>query len=196
MNSNPTHILTLVCLFTACTLTACADPEEVTSPDPEVSEAEQMRAGLTCEAETLEEDSIVVAGVGAQDGPPAFGQLPPGAMVASTYLRIQDTEEAAQVFDELNGPIIAELSAPAPGLMGLSIRISPACNTARTITVWESEEAMMQFVTGPAHSAAMMRTHEVSRGGSITDVWQVGSLPELDWAPVIDGFKNHEGPVY
>ena len=55
---------------------------------------------------------------------------------------------------------------------------------------------MMKFVMGPAHTAAMMRTAEVSRGGSITDVWQVDALPELEWAPVIVGFKDHEGPIY
>jgi heme-degrading monooxygenase HmoA len=156
---------------------------------------EQTRDESLCVAETLEEDSVAVAGVGAQDGPPAWGELPPDAVVAMTYLRLQDTPEAAARFEQVSGPVNEALMA-SPGLMGVSIRISASCNTARTMTVWASEEAMMGFVMGEAHVAAIQSTPEVSRGGSITSTWRLGDLEQVAFDAVAEGFVAHDGPVY
>ena len=51
--------------------------------------------------------------------------------------------------------------------------------------VWADEAAMMGFVVGPAHAAAMARTSDISRGGEQTDHWRVDALPAVGWAEVI-----------
>ena len=180
-------LVAMACLFGA----ACVAEE----PGDEAAGEQQTRDESLCVAEVLEEDSIVFAGVGAADGPPAWGELPPDAIVAMTYLRLKDTPEAGQRFQEVSGPVSAALQS-SPGLMGISIRQSASCNTARTMTVWASEEAMMGFVTGEAHLAAMQATSEVSRGGSITSTWRLGDLDEVEFAAVAEGFVAHDGPIY
>jgi len=144
----------------------------------------------SCIAETLEDDSVVTTDVSYSS------ELPEGAVVASTYLRLQDERSARRRFRQLNRPMNARLAGPATGLLRMSIRSSRACNVARTMTVWESEEAMMDFVVGPEHIEAIRSVNEVSRGGSITDVWAVDSMPDLEWGTVVAGFASHDGPVY
>lgn len=146
-----------------------------------------------CSATALEADSVIVIGVGSAMGPASWPQLPPTAVVAQTYLRLQSTAESRTTFDELNNAIIPELTA-APGLMGVSIRSSAACNTARTLTVWQDEAAMMGFVAGPAHSNAIASVGSVSRGGSITVAGALGTTA-VDWS-LVSRFGSHDGPVY
>ncbi len=177
---------TMMCLMVVASL-GCVEP---VTKDPV-----EGRNESTCVANVLEEDSMVVVGVGAPDGPPEWGVLPPTAIAASTYLRLQDTPVAGARFQELNRDI-AQALMTSPGLMGVSIRASAACNTARTLTVWASEEAMMGFVMSPAHITAMGATPEISRGGSITSTWGLDSLEEMSWRGVLPGFVGHEGPVY
>ena len=170
------------------------DDDDSSSPADQKKMAVQ---GLDCKAERIEDDASFELGVGAQDGPPGWpATLPPTAVVAMTYLQLKEGEEALAVFQELNAPIGAELSAPAAGLMGISIRISSACGTARTMTVWESEDAMMKFVTGPAHIQAIRRVGEVSRGGSITSTWRAQEFKALSWETVTPKMAEHSGPVY
>ena len=54
------------------------------------------------------------------------------------------------------------------GFVGFVVATSKKCGTARTITVWKSEEAMMTFVTAPAHAACMAASSEVSSTGAFT----------------------------
>jgi heme-degrading monooxygenase HmoA len=94
------------------------------------------------------------------------------------------------------GPISDELMAPADGLMGLSFTISSECAAVRTLSVWESEEAMMRFVTGPAHAAAIQATGDVSRGGSITMTFEASEFEAINWENVVPALADHDGPVY
>lgn len=190
----PWMMIAMFAALAACVETATPDPTTQPMVDP-MMEPEPVRDESTCIAYELEEDSIITAGVGAAEGPPSWGELPPTALVASTYLRIQDNEDAATTFAELN-PAITETLLANPGMMGVSIRISPRCNTARTLTVWASEEAMMEFVMSDAHVAAMAATPKISRGGSITSTWQMSGIEEMGWDAVIPGFVDHDGPVY
>lgn len=41
------------------------------------------------------------------------------------------------------------------GLLGATFGVSEACDSARTITLWRDEAAMMEFVLGDVHAAAM-----------------------------------------
>ncbi len=185
-----THFTALaLCLLLP--LSACGGDDEETT----VEETQDQMQDL-CIAEQLADDDTLNADLGEMGDPANWGALPPGAVIASTYLRLPHTDEGTATFGQLIGPIIGELMAPAPGLLGVSFSNSTSCNTARTMTAWESEDAMMNFVLGEAHLNAIQRTGEVSRGGSLTGQWMASDLEDFKWETVIDNFKDHDGPVY
>jgi hypothetical protein len=138
-----------------------------------------------CAANRMSEDAALDGRLGPAGDPATWVPLPPEAIVATTYLPLQGTEASMAAFDGAMGPIIDELMAPAAGLLGLSFLSSAACGDVRTLTVWADEAAMMGFVVGPAHAAAMARTSDISRGGEQTDHWRVDALPAVGWAEVI-----------
>ncbi len=141
------------------------------------------------------EDDFVVDPTPYDVGDPAsWGDFPGDAVVATTYLRLNP--DNLDVFGQVVGPVIGALTAPAPGLLAMSTGQSEGCGVARTLTVWESEAAMMAFVTGPAHSAAMEATTDVSRGGSVTMTWRRDEVAAVDWNVVVPGLADHDGPVY
>ncbi|MEL6178599.1 MAG: antibiotic biosynthesis monooxygenase [Myxococcota bacterium] len=189
-HNRTTTTLAALIIFTAVSMSACGDSDD-DSPDSSTTAQE-----LTCEAAQMEDDALLDVRLGEMGDPANWPMFPPDAVVASTYLRLQETEGSEQAFGEVMGPITDALMAPAPGLMGLSFMSSEGCNTVRTLSVWESEEAMMDFVLGQAHLAAMGRVAEVSRGGSITDDWTVSRIQQPRWDTVVAGFADHEGPVY
>jgi hypothetical protein len=122
--------------------------------------------------------------------PPAEGYV-----VSSTYLRLQHTPEAARRFQELNGPIAADLMT-RPGLLAIEFGIAGRCNTARTRSVWASTEAMYEFVTGEAHGAAVQAIDELSRGGSVVTHWTAKTLEETSWDEAAARLRGDKGPVY
>ena len=153
-------------------------------------------ASDSCVAHELEGDFALVAELGEMGDPDKWPALPPNAIVATTYLRLQNTAESQTTFGELMGPIQGLLMAPDSGLMGLSFTSSASCNTTRTLSVWESEEAMMKFVVSEAHLSAIGRVAEVSRGGSITEKWKVSDFDKMSWEAVVAKLDNHSGPQY
>ncbi len=161
----------------------------------ETSDSDAQAEEDPCVAVELADDALIEPGLGEAGDPANWPALPPDAIVASTYLRLPEGEDARAIFDELMQPILGELMA-SEGLMGVSTTGSESCNTVRTLTVWASEDAMMQFVTSDAHIAAMGRTADVSRGGSITSHWTVGEFDAILWETVLPRFAEHDGPIY
>ncbi len=115
-------------------------------------------------------------------------------IISSTYLQIKPTKEAGRKFSEVNAPLEAELKSN-PGLIQATTRVSEACNTARTLSAWKDEAAMMRFVTSPGHMAAISAVKEISRGGSIvTNYKDDGS--GFNWATAVVKIKEDTGPFY
>lgn len=195
----PSPITTLVSPLLGLALLGCAadkqrDTEDSAAADEAPADgnadgsadAADTGPGLDgCAANRLSEDAALDGRLGPAGDPATWGPLPPEAIVATTYLPLQGTESSMAAFDGAMGPIIGELMAPAEGLLGLSFLASAACGDVRTLTVWADEAAMMGFVVGPAHAAAMARTSDISRGGEQTDHWRVDALPAVGWAEVI-----------
>ena len=68
------------------------------------------------------------------------------------------------------------------------------CGTARTLAVWRDAAAMMAFVTGPAHAAAIAGVPTISRGGSlVTHFADDGSGANWAHAATVIGTVN--GPT-
>jgi hypothetical protein len=158
-------------------------------PDASPSEPEPF-AG--CERSVLESDfeAPPLQGAGAPDG-----QLPAGNyIISTTYLTLRQEGPAQMRFGELMGPIAADLAA-REGLVAYSLGSSRSCGTARTLAVWRDDMAMIDFVIGPAHAAAVSSVRDVSRGGSIVTHWQ-GSEATASWTAAVDHAGAYDGPRY
>jgi heme-degrading monooxygenase HmoA len=128
---------------------------------------------------------------------PATGQptIPPGSLVATTYLQLRIDPASQMTFGDVAGRVFGALFA-SPGLIAVATVASNQCAAARTLTVWESEEAMMGFVTSAAHAEAMARVGEMSRGGSVTTTFMANASGDVSWAEVVRRFEGHTGPIY
>lgn len=87
-------------------------------------------------------------------------------VLASTYLPVIGIRDARKLFDTRMEDIQTELDAAPEGLVGYSLASKLFGQDAyRTITVWESEDAMYEFVTGDAHSRAMADMGDIAVPG-------------------------------
>src|SRR5688572_32972024 len=107
--------------------------------------------------------------IGAPFEGPAFengGQLkadvPDGTyLVSSTWLDVKNTPEAEAKFTELMNPLQEQLKTQ-PGLLGYSLQLQLFSNAGyRTLTIWENEEAMLNYVVSENHANAMAAADEV-----------------------------------
>jgi heme-degrading monooxygenase HmoA len=167
--------------LTSLFLAACGPMELMTADDlPAVDEA-------TCTKDALEADGVDSARIEA---------LPTGRYVVSTtYLRLPHKKSALKRFSELVAPMDADLRAN-PGVVRVTTRLSTACNTARTLTVWKSEADMYRFVASPSHAKAMGAVSEVSRGNSVTTHWDADETGAT-WEQATRMLAaDSDGPVY
>ena len=101
-------------------------------------------------------------------------------IVSSTYLALS-LEADLEHFSQLNEGNVQALFSN-PGLVAARLGGSATCGTARTFTVWTSEEAMMEFVASPAHLQSVSAFPSFSRGGSALSVWPEPALAaEITW---------------
>lgn len=166
-----------------------SDPDPDVEPRPSMAATEDVETDepddekptdeyADCAKGEIESDiatSLPLAGPGVD---PDTGELSPGNyLVATTYLALQPDKMETAI--ELSGPTIEHVFT-LPGFVGVTIAGSAACNSLRTITIWESEEAMFAFVASPAHTRAMAQTSVVSRGTSNTITWD-GDEKSVTW---------------
>lgn len=184
----------------AVALVACSGKGSDSSPTPAGTTTDDRDTSDTsadaCPAHVLQADFELDDDLGALGDPANWTtDVPPGAVVSATFLRLQDSEGASDVFRELITATTADLVV-SDGLLGVSLGKSPSCGVSRTLALWESEAAMMDFVLGEAHLDAIQRVGEVSRGGSITDHWSASDLETIAWESVVPLLAAHDGPVY
>ena len=180
---------TLAAALLSVSIAACGGSES--PPPPETSPEVPSDDG--CAHGTMEPDfqSSPLMGPGVDDQ----GKLVPGTYImSSTYLRLRHTEEAQAEFLQLMDPIDQSLQQQ-PGLVAIQFSQSTRCNTKRTFTVWKDEEAMYQFVGGPAHAQAIARVSVVSRGGSIVTSWQDDERG-ASWEKALKLLASETGPTY
>ena len=105
--------------------------------------------------------------------------LPETYVVATTAGWPIPTEEHTGKFDEHMGPIVEELPTHE-GLLGVTMGGSDVCGSARTLSLWRDEAALMGFVFGDAHTAAMGITYTSMRGWETTH-WNETSAEAPSW---------------
>lgn len=159
-------------LVGACSATSGGD-----EPDAGAPVAAETSYPSSCSAEALEADARASpwSGPGTKDG----ALLPGGGdyAVAATYLQLRGTPEAAKKFQATMAKINEQL-ATSEGLVAFRVTTSEACGTARTLSAYKDETAMLKFVASPAHGEAMTLATSLSRGKSKTTHWN-GKLSEL-----------------
>jgi hypothetical protein len=195
--------LRYVCVLTLAGLSilACSsdsDSDSDSASDPEsasATENQQATPSLAfagCERGMLEADFLAppLAGPALRDG-----ALPPGEyLVSSTYLQLDPAAGPQQLFNDLIIPVATDLQT-RPGLLALSLGQSKGCGVARTLAVWQDEMAMLNFVASPAHTAAMSRVTDISRGGSTVTHW-LGDEASVNWPSAARYIGEDDGPQY
>ena len=174
---------TLVLALNALLSFACSN-DDADEPDTAPGEF------ASCSKGALEPDittTLELAGPGVD---PSSGVLTPGEYhISATYLALKSGKEA--LANQLAGPVIEELFGMA-GLVAVATSRSSSCASLRTLTVWESEEAMFAFVASPAHVRAMAQTLELSRGTSNTIAWK-GNAGSATWQEAARQLKAEAG---
>lgn len=138
-----------------------------------------------CRSDALEADleAAPLAGPAVDE---ATGQLrPPGPgehyVVSSTYGAPKQDASALERWGQLMGAIQTQLESQ-PGLLALQLASSTGCASGRTLAVWSSEEAMYEFVTSPAHAAAMVAADEVVLPGFRVTHWEESKAERISFA--------------
>jgi heme-degrading monooxygenase HmoA len=124
---------------------------------------------------------------------PFSAPIPPGEyLISTTYLELEPDQDA--LFQEVLGPVIAELQSRS-GLVGVALGQSSACSSARTLTVWRDEAAMLEFVVSEAHAKAMQSSSKLSRGGSMAAHWH-GDQAAATWDAAAEHLATSDRRMY
>lgn len=165
---------------------ACGDD---TKPDSKTNPSTAR-----CTASVLEADLEVdpPAGPGVDSG--GKPRLEPGShyVVSSTYGVPVRGEGGAPVSDryvQLFGAVQAQLEKQ-PGLLAISLGTSAACGSGRTLALWRSEEEMYDFVTSPAHVAAMKAASEILQPGYAVTHWDATAGETLTFNEAVQHLKD------
>jgi quinol monooxygenase YgiN len=185
------------------------DPTTESSADTSASAADTSTGEdpfADCDRGTLEAD---ISGADMMGNPIPLVWMGPGVdpetgmlvddgstyVVSSTYLAMKPDPAAQQAFGEVTPPLVPELFGN-PGVVAFQLGTSNACASARTLTVWRDEAAMMTFVAGDAHMAAIGRVAEISRGTSVVAHWSGASVADITWENALTQVLADEGPFY
>jgi len=87
-------------------------------------------------------------------------------VVGATRLVVADGDEPMSLFNERMPDIAAAIEAAPPGLVGYSLRQNLFSREYRTVSVWESQDAMWAFVLSDAHFAAIEDADRIQAEGS------------------------------
>jgi len=152
-----------------------------------------------CSRAVIEADlkTTAFAGPGVDKSTGQLMPLPGTAVMSTTYITIRSDPGAQKRFNQVMYPILKEIgSSPAPGLLGVTLGSSPACSTARTLTVWKDEMSMLAFVMGSAHAAAVASVGEISTGGSTVTSWPSSDPKDASWQVAAQHIAGQDGPFY
>lgn len=89
--------------------------------------------------------------------------LPEGYMVAAVQGWRKFDEDNTMIRVEQGKEIVADLLT-RPGFLGFMIVESTECDTSTSISLWEDDKAMLDFVTGQFHAEAMGMSSETLWG--------------------------------
>ncbi|MEW5851756.1 MAG: antibiotic biosynthesis monooxygenase [Myxococcota bacterium] len=118
-------------------------------------------------------------------------------VAAATHLVVKDDPEAHRHFLEVFSPIREKLeSGDLPGFVGYGTRTAGDLHEDWTISLWESEEAMYNFVTSDEHMRAIETMGPWSEDGVVIH-WEIRAqdLP-LTYEMALEKLRNTGRDVY
>jgi heme-degrading monooxygenase HmoA len=169
------HSTLLILAVAACPAPADSDTDASASStgEPASSTGEPEPTGGTTGAPACVEDDLApspFAGPGWDAETGALKEPLQDEYTATTTLLVLRPETVQEFFAAV-GAMVPALEGN-PGLVGYSLAQSMKCGTARTLTVWRDEAAMMQFVMSDEHVAGMSKAGEYSSTGTVT-TWKL-----------------------
>jgi len=102
--------------------------------------------------------------------------------VSTTNLILKEGDPDAQGLFDKNMEVLSKALPDAEGLVGSSLSITLFGSGYRTLSVWESEEAVLAWVTSEAHGNAMSEMADHSDPKSSVASWTM-TRAELEEAP-------------
>ncbi|MEZ4322220.1 MAG: hypothetical protein R3F61_32405 [Myxococcota bacterium] len=139
---------------------------------------------------------------GAFEGPgfdSETGELTVGGdelLVALTHLQVKNAPGPGGRFGDHAQGIGEWLYTEEPeGWVGAAFRNEGRLNWW-TMTVWESEEAMLAFVTSDIHGAAMADLTDISVGAESRSDWMPREDLPLAWTDALDHLREAPGFQY
>jgi heme-degrading monooxygenase HmoA len=116
------------------------------------------------------------------EGEVLVSEAPGPFIVSTTQLILKSGDSEAQALFDKNMEAINAALPQQPGLVGFSLGIEPFASGYRTLSVWESEDAVLGWVVSDAHAAAMGEMADHSDPASAVLSWSV-TREELIAAP-------------
>ncbi|MCU0683985.1 MAG: antibiotic biosynthesis monooxygenase [Polyangiaceae bacterium] len=168
-------------LALSAALSACGTDTDAPAARPEPAASVTEASALACADDDL-------ASAGPFRGPGydesrggLLGERRPSYLAATTVFAYSTEPAAQRRFRELIDEVLAQ-TLGQPGFLGHELAFSEKCKYGRTITLWEDEASMMNFVTSGAHATAMTEVRVVGVDGRTID-WDVtpDELP-ISWA--------------
>lgn len=127
---------------------------------------------------------------------PATGELRPAPegssyTISSTYGIPRPGDAVMQRYVQMFGAIQAQLASQR-GLVAIQLAQSPSCGSGRTLAVWESTEAMYEFVMSPAHLEAMNAVDELVEPNYAVTHWETARADEMTLEEGVRRIKTSE----
>jgi len=117
-------------------------------------------------------------------------------LVGLTHLQVKNAPKPGKRFGELAEAIGNHLFDTEPeGWVGAAFRNEGRLNWW-TMTVWESEEALMDFVVSEPHVTAMAEMGDISVGGETRTLWLPTEELPVEWDRALDLLTAEQDSVY
>jgi hypothetical protein len=117
-------------------------------------------------------------------------------LVGLTHLRVRNAPGPGKRFGEHAEAVATSLFETEPeGWVGVSFR-----NVGRldwwTMTIWETEEAQLEFVVGDVHAAAMGALTDVAKSAESLSLWVPAEEVPMDWDRALELLADEPGFTY
>ena len=171
------------------TLPACSDDSEQADDDGPLDTsggadtsstgAEPVDVG---ELASCPEDDLMVQAFAGPAFDPETGELVeplPASYVVATTVGWPNAD-GYELLGMQTNLVVGDLFT-RDGLLGASFGMSESCGSARTISLWRDEAAMMQFVIGDAHTTAIQTALPATRAWETTHWTETETTAPPTW---------------
>lgn len=117
-------------------------------------------------------------------------------LVAMTHLEVRNAPGPGKRFGEHAEAVANSLyDDPPPGWLGAMFRNEGRLNWW-TVTVWESEEAMLEFIVAEPHASAMRALTDVAVSAESRNEWMPVEAAPPPWDDVVVALEDEPRFVY